>query len=139
MTGYDVLYWLSELWYDLTHLDTASLPEVVFKLVVIFFVFIIGKQILSVLWRVFYHETLRHIIEPIFKVVFFPFRIPKILMKRAKKKRDQAQREREGQIFQQKMAAQEKREQEEALAWQRQREQDEVAEAIRLQNQSRIR
>ena len=134
ITGYDLQYWFSNLWYDLTHWQTASLPVVGFKLVVIFFGFLFAKAILAGLWRVFYVETLRHILEPIFRIVLFPFRLPLLLWRYIKRKREQAQLEqywqRQQQAEQLKAAAQD--------AERQRQEQQQIAELVRLQRAARI-
>jgi len=88
MTGFDVYDWFSDLWYDLTYLGGADLQIVGFKLVVLFFAFLFAKAILGVLWRVLYIETLSHVLELIFRVVFFPFRLPWIIGRWIKRRSD---------------------------------------------------
>ena len=32
MSGADILYWLDDIWYDVTHLSTADIPSLIFRL-----------------------------------------------------------------------------------------------------------
>ena len=139
MSGYDIQYWFSDLWYDLTHLGTAPIGEVAFKLVVLFFGFLFAKAILGVLWRVLYIETLRHILEPIFKVVFFPFRLPWIIGRWFKRRSEEKRYQREREANERRYAEQQRQQQIDAARMQQEAEEQRIAEMIRLQNQSRIR
>lgn len=135
LTGYDVQYWFSNLWYDLNHLGTADIPTVAFKLFVLFFGFLIAKSILRVLWRVFYIETLAHVLEPIFRVVFFPFRVPWIIGRWLKQRLDAKRRAKENQLWHQRRA----QEEQQRMAREAAEEQQRIAEMVRLQRDARIR
>ena len=139
MTGFDVYDWFSDLWYDLMHLGSASLPEVGFKLAVLFFGFLIAKAILGMVWRVLYVETLRPILEPVFKVVFFPFRLPFLLGRSIKRKYEEKSRARKNAADEQRRSIEGQRCRAEQEAAKQRREQERIAEMIRLQNQARIR
>ena len=105
MTGYDLHYWFTDLWYDLTHPATADLPMVGVKLVALFFGFLFAKAILRVLWRVFYLETLRHVIEPLLRAIFYPIRAPFLLWRAWRERR---QRKRDEHYWQRQRTAQER-------------------------------
>ena len=139
MSGYDIQYWFSTLWYDLTHPGSADVPMIIFKLVVLFFGFLFAKAILGILWRVLYVETLRPILEPIFKVVFFPFRLPWIIGRWLKRRSDEKRHARENQLWQQRRAQEEQQRIAMQTAEDQRREQERIAEMVRLQHEGRIR
>ncbi|MGB0844581.1 MAG: hypothetical protein ACPGVN_07575 [Alphaproteobacteria bacterium] len=139
MSGYDIQYWFSDLWYDLTHIGTADLPSVAFKLFLIFIGFVFAKGLFSILWRVLYVEFLGRILEPLFKVVFFPLRIPSILIKRARRRKSDRESDARNKVYEQNRIAAEQQKRADDFALEQQREQEHIAEMIRLQNETRIR
>ena len=139
MTGDEILWWLQDLWYDILNLNDANIPSLLARLVLLFFVFLIVKGMLQTLWRVFYVETFGGILEPIFKVVFFPFRLPAILWRWIKTKQEEQQMQRERAKYEAQRATEEQRQRDAAYELEQRREQERIAELVRLQQQTRIR
>lgn len=48
MSGSDFLFWLEEIWFDLTHLDTADLPLLIFRLILLVLLMFFGTFLLRV-------------------------------------------------------------------------------------------
>jgi cell shape-determining protein MreC len=74
MTGYDLLWWLEELWYDLMNLGSANIAWVVVRLLIVYVVvWFFGRLLLDFL-RSAKRGFLRWIFRPFHRVLTAPKR-----------------------------------------------------------------
>ena len=122
MSGADILYWLNGIWYDVTHLATADIPSLLFRLFVLLLAIVIGQEliriVLHILWDIVrpVAQLIRGILYGLWWVVSAPVRIPRDWLRhyhRAKADRQRArdwerQRQQQAAAEQEKTAAQER-------------------------------
>lgn len=105
MTGADFLRWLEAIWFDLTNPDTADLPSLVFRLIVLVLLIFFGTFLLRVTLAVL-GELARNYVLPLLAFVWnaltYPFRLPFRIVRRLRlriiSRRNQLRWEREEQL-----------------------------------------
>lgn len=137
MSGDDILYWVGEIWYDVTNLATADIPSLLFRLFVLFAAIVIAQKIIRIVLRICRDvlqpvaQLICDILKGIWWVVFAPVRVPLgWLCKLRQAKEDRArQRHWEMQRRQDEIQRQEKEQQ----------KQDEIAAEARAQEAELLR
>lgn len=76
MTGQDLIFWLEDLFYDLTHPATANLPWLLIRLalfaVVAAVTYSLGRQLLGSVW----HGIVSPVLRGLWRIVSAPVRVP---------------------------------------------------------------
>jgi hypothetical protein len=76
MTGQDLIFWLEDLFYDLTHPATANLPWLLIRLALfavgVAVTYSLGRQLLGSVWR----GIVSPLVRGLWRMVTAPVRIP---------------------------------------------------------------
>ena len=126
MSGADILYWLGDIWYDVTHLGTADIPSLIFRLLVLLAALVIGQHVVKTVLRILWDickpivHLIRDILWGIWWVVSAPVRVPLGWIRKGRQAREKRQQARRWEMQQQR---------------DEQREQDQIAAQIRAQNE----
>src|SRR5512132_352565 len=124
MSGSDFLWFLEEIWLDLTHLDTADLPSLVFRIMVLVGVVFFGTFLLRVTVTVIGGLTRSYIVPPVaflWDVLTYPLRLPFRVMKRVRGRIRERRRYAEAERRQREMEEEKRREAAEAERRERER------------------
>src|SRR5512147_2862643 len=92
MSGSDFLWFLEEIWLDLTHLDTADLPSLVFRIIVLVGVLFFGTFLLRVTVTVIGGLMRSYIVPPVvflWEALTYPVRLPFRVVRRVRQRRRQ--------------------------------------------------
>lgn len=126
MSGADFLWFLEEIWLDLTHLDTADLPSLVFRIIALVGVVFFGTFLLRVTVTVVGGLTRSYIVPPVVFLwdaltypVRLPFRVVRRVRRRLRNQREYAraeQRQRELEESKAREAAEAERRERERIA-----------------------
>ena len=87
MSGADFLWFLEEIWLDLTNLDTADLPSLVFRLIVLVGAVFCGTFLLRVVLMVLKRLADDYVFPPIvflWDVLTYPFKLPFRVVRRVR-------------------------------------------------------
>jgi hypothetical protein len=90
VSGADFLWFLESLWLDLTNLDTADLPSLVFRIIVLVGVLFFGTFLLRVTVTVIGGLTRSYIVPPVvlvWDVLTYPLRLPFRIVRRVRSTR----------------------------------------------------
>jgi len=88
MSGADILYWLEGIWYDVTHLATADIPSLIFRLFVLLAAIVVAQHLVKVVLRILWDicrpiaQLVRDILYGVWLVVSAPVRVPLNWLKR---------------------------------------------------------
>ena len=98
MSGSDFLWWLEEIWLDLTNPGTADLPSLVFRLIVLLFLVFAGTFLLRVAVTVVGGLLRSYVLPPlafVWRTVTAPVRLPWRLTRRVIRRVRSARKQRE--------------------------------------------
>jgi len=101
VSGYDILYWLEGIWYDVTHLATADIPSLMFRLFVLLVAIVVGQHLIRVVLRILWDivrpvaQLIRDILWGIWWVVSAPVRVPMNWLRNARQRKESRTRQRE--------------------------------------------
>ena len=98
MSGSDFIWWLEEIWLDLTNPGTADLPSLVFRLIVLLLVIFGGTFLLRVAVTVLGGLLRSYVVPPLafgWQMLTAPVRLPFRLVWRIVRRVRQARRQRE--------------------------------------------
>lgn len=98
MTGADFLWWLEEIWLDLTNLDTADLPSLIFRLALLVLLILFGTFFLRVALSVLGGLARSYVLPPVsflWDALTYPLRLPFRVARRIVRRVRAARRQRE--------------------------------------------
>ena len=98
MSGSDFLWWLEEIWLDLTNPGTADLPSLVFRLIALLFLVFAGTFLLRVAITILGGLLRSYVVPPLafgWQVLTAPVRLPFRVVRRVIRLVRAARRQRE--------------------------------------------